>query len=320
MTRLDEFAINAMDSNSQRSISNPFQMLMFTTKVAHFKNILHHHSKMLPKQIVWMLTFFDIFAYNTGSSKLSNTRLISILIYVLHILLIIFVSLYQLQFEALILSNYEFLEIFNQILQYLAALFTYLLTIVDSFVHRRAHKRFWNLVQRIDQHFYHQSRFTFRCYGWKFIEFFSIMSLATYLISTVSNNTFFLLICVYDIIGEIRVFYYLFCLEILHFQLKMIETELKIIQNTLNQTNADYSNLTQFSESSNRVSFEFELQRLKWIRGYFHCAYEMVNLLNEIFGWSNVQAISFLFYLLLTDFNWMYMNFNVCTAIQFISK
>lgn len=294
---------------------------MFTTKVAHFEILHHHHhSKMLPKQIVWMLTFFDIFAYNTGSSKLSNNKIVSILIYVLHILLIIFVSLFQLQFEALVLSNYEFLEIFNQILQYLAALFTYLLTIVDSFVHRRAHTRFWNLVQRIDQNFYQQSRFTFRCYGWKFIEFFSVMSLSTYLISTVSNNTFFLLICVYDIIGEVRVFYYLFCLEILHFQLKMIETEMKIIQNNLNQTKVDYSNPAQFSESTNRVSFEFELQRLKWIRGYFHCAYEMVNLLNEIFGWSQVQTISFLFYLLLTNLNWVYMNFYTCTAVQFIGK
>lgn len=272
---------------------------------------------MLPNKIKYILTLFDFFGYNTGSTILSKKQIIAFIICLVHILLSIFVTMTQ--FVSIAWSSYGFLQILNLCLQYSVALFTIFFTIFDAIAHRKAHKRFWILVQCIDENFYSQSKFRFGCYIIKFVEHFSMMSLCTFLLTLVSNNTFFIIICVIDIISEVRVFYYIFCLEILYFQLKMIEIEMKIIQNSLKKMKQEQLNSIKLSVSSIRCSFE--LKRLKWIRGYFGCVYEMANILNDIFGWSHVAAFLFQFYQLLTDLNWMYMDdMTTSSAIQSIGK
>lgn len=271
---------------------------------------------MLPKKIECILIFFDLFGYNTGSTILSKKQKIAFIICLVHILLSIFVTITQ--FFSIPWSSYGFMEILNQCLQCSVALFTIFFTIFDAIVHRKAHKRFWIIVQCIDEN-YSQSKFTFGCYFIKFVEHFSMMSLCTFLLTTISNNTFFIIICVIDIISKVRVFYYIFCLEILYFQLKMIEIEMKIIQKSLKQIKQEHLDSMKLSKSS--IHYSFELKRLKWIRGYFGCIYEMANILNDIFGWSHVAAFLFQFHQLLTDLNWMYMvDTSQFSTIQFIGK
>lgn len=272
---------------------------------------------MLPNKIKCILTFFDLFGYNTGSTILSKKQKIAFIICLVHILLSIRITITQ--FDSISWSSYGFLQILNQCLQYSVALFTIFFTIFDAIVHRKAHKRFWIIVQCIDENFYSQSRFRFGCYIIKFVEHFSMMSLCTFLLTTVSNNIFFIMICVIDIISEVRVFYYIFCLEILYFQLKMIEIEMKTIQNSLKQIKQERLDSTKLSVSS--IHYSFELKRLKWIRGYFGCVYEMANILNDIFGWSHVAAFLFQFNQLLTDLNWMYMDdMSTSSTVQSIGK
>lgn len=60
---------------------------------------------------------------------------------------------------------------------------------------------------------------------------------------------------------------------------------------------------------------KFHRNRLKWVREFYSSIYDMCDILNGVFAWSNVFAILISFQLILTDFNWFYWkmfnNFRV---------
>lgn len=270
---------------------------------------------MLPHRITHILNFFDAFGYNSGTSKLSTTRNLQFIVYAVHIFLILSFSVYETASIPMLFKVFNYSEVLNQILQYWATLFTCWLTIFDSILHRNAHKFFWDVLEIIDQKFCCQSKFSFNCYEVKMVEFFVVTVLTTILmfltfdynlLSVEIAYNFLVLLC------EFRVFYYLFCIEIIHFQLRIIENEVKTMQTSLNCS----ANLSQMP----KLSQIYELHRFKWTREYFHCIYEMVNLLDEFFGWSHVAAISFCAYLVLTDLHWFYINYSYCDLNQRISK
>lgn len=145
----------------------------------------------------------------------------------------------------------------------------------------------------------------------KVVEFFCASSVALFIRIELDTNLHYSTFVAYTLLYEIcqlRVFYYLFCLEVVNFQLKMIDNEVETMQNALNFTSKkSTSYLIRISETS--IFYSFESQRLKWIREYFFRIYEMINLLNETFGWSQVAAISFCFHLLLTEIAWGYIHY-----------
>lgn len=196
-------------------------------------------------------------------------------------------------------------------IQYSASLYTYWLIILDSLLHRRAHQQFWEVLHQIDEHFSCQPKRVIHSYMLKFgvyiIKTISIMVIRLFVSSFVNFTVDFAYICLF-IVCEIRMFYYLFCLEVLHYQMKMVESEVEIMMKILNLANIRRNQSLSMDVIS--ACYSFETQRLKWIRGYFHCVYKMMYLLNEIFGWSHVAGISFCFYYILTETNWFYIHFS----------
>lgn len=268
---------------------------------------------MLPQQILDILCYFDVCGVNSGSSKVSRNKRATYLIYFVHITTAILLSLFEFHLMSEYYPSLGLIEAISESLEYKAALYTYWLIILDSVVHRRVHEQFWNILQHIDDCFSSQPKCAIRSYVVKFnlyiLKTVSIMVIRL----TISSITGFIIDFAYIvlfIVCEIRMFYYLFCLEILHMQLKIVEDELKTMMNILSLASfrEDYSSMGKTITISAYDKFEF--QRMKWIREYYLCVYQMMCNLNEIFGWSHVGAIMFCFYYLLTESNWFYIHFD----------
>lgn len=269
---------------------------------------------MLPNRVVNTLNFFDICCYDTGSSKLSKNRKIIHFIYLVHILLAILLTFFEFQ---MFIEYYPLLglsEAFSELLQYSTPLFTYWLIIMDSILQRKSHQHFWKCFERIHDQFNCRINFNFRGYFIKFFEFFSVSISIVVITGVINGLSHFDIECAYAILFEVvqlRIFYYLFCLEIVHSQLNAIENEVKSIERIQNHFDDRQWYLLCTVESDDYHLFA--LRRLKQIREYVYCVYKMIDILNTMFGWSHVTAILFCFYLLLTGFNWFYIHFNQFT-------
>lgn len=271
---------------------------------------------MLPVQIIQILNLFDICGFNSGSSYLTESKKSTYVIYFVHISVVVILSLFEFQLMTIYFPSLGLSEAISESLQYSAALYTYWLIILDSILHRRSHQNYWKVLQQIDEYFSCQPKCVINGFMMKFgiyyLKTILIMVIRLIISSFVGFSVDFAYICLF-IICELRMFYYLFCLEILHFQLKMVEEEVKTMMKILNlNTIREHQHIDVIS-----ACYTFEMQRLKWIRGYFHCVYKMMYLLNEIFGWSHVAGISFCFYYILTESNWFYIHFH---AISFVHR
>lgn len=258
-----------------------------------------------------MLCYFDVCGSNSGSSRVSQNRLANYFIYFVHISMATFLTLFEFRLIADYYPSLGLTEAISESLEYSAALYTYWLIILDSLMHRQAHEIFWNTLHHIDRYFSCQPKYAIRSYMVKFYAY-TIKTISMLVIRlTISSIAGFIIDFAYIvlfIVCEVRMFYYLYCLEILHMQLKIVESEVRTMRAILNATKFRECHLPNCNVITTCESFE--MQRMKWIREYFHCVHKMMSSLNIVFGWSHVGAIMFCFYYLLTESNWLYIHFN----------
>lgn len=266
---------------------------------------------MLPNRIIRILNFFDIFGYNSGTSKLTKNRRVAHFICFVHILLVFVFAWCKVRLILKLIHAMRWVEFFNQMLKYSAALYTFWLVIFDAIFQQRSHRHFWKILQMINAHFAPQNTVNIVPYMRKFVVFFSITisSILIFYFSTKAHNRtidvrapVFMNFIILIRLCQLRVFYYVFCVEMVDCQLKMIKNKLKSVKSQMN--------------------FSSTMRDFHWIRGYFHCVYEMATHLNEMFGWSHVAAVSFCFYLLLSDLNWFYFytHYSELTLLNLLSK
>ena len=258
---------------------------------------------MLPKRIEFLLFFFDVFGYNSGSSKLSRHQKTACFIYIAHVLLVVFFTFYKIRliFE---LISLPIVELINPIIQYSASLYFYWFIIVDSVFYRREHQHFWKILEKFNK-FYYSNRYktTFKYFVLKLTTYFITTLLCLFVVTMIIGQLIDYLY-VYIILmktSEFRVFYYIFCLEALHNQMKIINCKFK-------------------RNKSKR--FVLHLKEFRRIRDHYSCAYEITNCLNKVFGLSQVTAILYCFYVILADLNWMITHVDVLSShlILAISK
>lgn len=254
--------------------------------------------------MVRVLNGFDICGYCTEASALTKYRKVNLLIFTVHYILAILFSYYGFQVFVELYPLIGLLETLNELVQYTVALFTYWLILFDSLRFRQKHRRFWQIVQRIDQHFCAQTE-VLRSFSYKIIEYFPVtLCLYTMIFAmgatpqTGSVYIFFALIA----ICHLRVFYYMYCLQVVDWQLKMIENEIVVIKNNLPHVL--------------NKRYRFDLNRFRWINQYYYCVIEMTVLLNDIFGVSQIALILLGFYSFLTNLNWFYMNVDRLSVTQ----
>lgn len=250
---------------------------------------------MLPHKIVQILTFFDICGFNSGSSRLTINEQSKWIICFVHISSAIFFTLLKFCFIFTYYPSLGVIEAISEFLQYFVALCSYWMIIFDSIFKWDEHRKFWNIFQRIHKYHFQQNNFPIRNYMFKIIEYFSMTIFLIMMGLITSDFELFVVICIYMILiklSQLRVFYYLFCVEILYHQLEIIKREIKNMNKRLIvlRSMASQSNL-------------FESQQLKLICEYFQYVHEMAETMNQIFGWSQVAVILFCCYIFLTVFN-----------------
>lgn len=261
--------------------------------------------KMLPKQVVHILNIFDVFGYNSNATKISKKRHIAYIINFIHILFAIFLVIFVFHLTIKYFSVLLLTETVTENIQYFSGLYTYWLIILESLFCRKTHQQFWKLLNKIDEYYKSQENLNFRWFV-AIMFVYAIKTAITVIVRVViqpyaSSEIDFAYTTLF-IVWEMRMFYYLFCLQILHFQLNMIEEEFKTILSC--------------TKNRNMPETEFDMNKqFKWIREYFCCTHQMIDLLNTIFGWSHVAVSSFFFAFLLSELNWYYIHFDQFSCI-----
>lgn len=254
---------------------------------------------MLPKRIVRFLKFFDICGFNTQLTNLSSNTNITYLISSVHVLMAASFTIHELFFFHKFYDSAGLIETINELIECFASLLTYYFIIFDSIFHRQAHLSFWTLFQRSNN-----KALVPRGYVFKIVEFFSANIVIDFI--TVGYYRFggyvdFVAVLVYVAymipvkICQIRLFYYIFCLEMILFQLKIIEVELKSLAI---KTNYDLT---------------------KWMRHFEH-VHELIQLTNEIFDLSQVSTVLFCFHVLFTDMNYLYIHYYELSTARIIRE
>lgn len=265
---------------------------------------------------MYFLNFFDACGFDSGASKLSSNR-ITCFIYLMHILAAALFTAFSKTFIYMYASYPLFnpVEAVNSFVQYFAPLFTYWLMIFEAYFQRRAHKHFWKILQQTE---YVDSRsdcvpLWFKC---KFFEFFVVPTLFILIQLNVSEYAVFLTMAYVALakICQVRVFYYIYCLEIVNIQLQHLEHHIETLRNISTQAHSgsfERNNIRKSSASS--IAF-------RRFREKYSNIFEMTCLLNEIFGWSQVSAVLFCFYFLLGDLNYVYPYFQFWTLAEAASE
>lgn len=241
---------------------------------------------MFSKRIERMLIFFDIFGYNSMSSKIFDHRKIVYIINAAHFSMAMIFTIYKIRFVLLALSRSPMIEALNSSMQYSVGLYMYWIIILDSNLYKQQHQQFWQILRIINKFYFRQNTINFTNYYLKCgiclltSCLSSLIFLLTQDLSEGLNEVEFVYFFFIKF-SEIRVFYYLFCLEVMQYQLERIENMLKCNK--------------------------FDSHQFKWIRNYYHWIYEMSKCLNEIFGLSQVANVFFWFYFFLADLNWEYI-------------
>lgn len=249
-------------------------------------------AKKFPKYIVVILLFFavcgfqpeqPIFTSHKALFAISMFQIYNIIAFLSH-----FPDIYAWMNE-----KFSKLDMTNEMVQHIIALLAYSVICIESVIKRKTQRRFWRLYEDLLQyHSIHHAEEILRNYALKFTEYFLFCSssFAYALIATNEDYNFsynipyFLAYLSIMGICQIRLFYYLFYLELIKAELKAIEKEI---------------------ESDIDESFELPS---KWelTRKYCKSIHELCECLNSVFGWSNLLSVLAIFLFLLTDTNWVY--------------
>lgn len=257
---------------------------------------------MLSNKIIRVLNFFDCFGYNSGSSRLLKYPKITCLICVVHILFVTLFTFYKIHVTIVLLSRVRLVEVINDAMQLSLGIYTYWAIIFDSICQKRKHRNFWRILQDISSSYCNGKEIQIQRYLRTFKVYMLIVD-TCFVINYVSNGfrgtIDYAIYLALNTICQVRTFYYIFCSEVVCFQLKIIEEKLKIM---------------------NILDIKDRWHHLEQIRKHYAKVYEMCINLNKIFGWSHVAITLYCFYKLLTELNWLYTIFHGEYAIPNSSK
>lgn len=254
---------------------------------------------MFPKRIRYLLKFYDFCGFHTETSKIQQQK--GRIIFVIHVLMACLFSYSIVLFLKQPTTNTDTsLNMVNRTIQYTSALLTYWLVIFESYIQRSYQRQFWCIHEQTKKYNSPPRRHrhpNFRNYLFKCIEYLSIFSLIQIFLMFYFKfyvGDFFYFMITYIILVKMyqnRLFYYLFHLELIKHEMEIVQDELKRIV-LISKWNLN----------------DLEKNRFRQLREHYKLVYEMVNCVNEIFGWSQFTTIFYSFDLPLTDLNWAYLR------------
>lgn len=243
---------------------------------------------MCPKWMSKLLFYFDIFGFCTQFNKIKNQSKVYRIIFIIHVLLATASSF--IIWAYLKRSTADKLGAINDAFKLCLTPVVYWLSICEHYSKQQMQTKFWNIIQQMHEksHAHHKPRF--RAYV-LVISTYSLLYVLMYFnylfrIFTDYKLAFMLLWSSFTFVGLFRInqfFYYLLCLEFLKTELEMIELNIEGILNECNSSDC-----------------------FKLIRQFYDSIYDLKEIVNSVFGWSNVAAIVVSFQLVLAEINWFY--------------
>lgn len=205
-------------------------------------------------------------------------------------------------------DGFDFLSIVNDVVRFSGAGLGFWAVIVESYCKRHVQRKFWQIYRQIRIDFNPIDRdVMFRTYLIKFGEFF-VVAIFNEMINFVewfTDTNFFFAISYFSsmMMHYMRIFHYLFFIHLLDHQLNEVELQMKLM--------ADNSEIGIISRDC-----------LKSIRIYYDLVHDLSDCINEVFGWSNIVSVLFVFLRLAVDLNWTYWrlhnNVDVPTTSTYI--
>lgn len=193
----------------------------------------------------------------------------------------------------------DLLNMANTSAKLCAAMVAYWFIVIESYWKRPMQQKFWLIYRQIRNNFNRSDRHAmFRSYGILFVHFVvSLPGLEAIDILLWSSehsgmNLYFLFAYTgLAMMHVVRIFHYLFFIRLLDHQLDEVGREMQ--------------SLTDAS-----VKETLSLVRLRRIRIYYDLVHELSNCINEIFGWSNIINVLYMFLILVVDLNWIYWKIH----------
>lgn len=270
---------------------------------------------------VILLKFYDFCGFHTGviNNKSHACRLNSSRTFLIHVAWTFTLTCFVLMFSMQPILNQEAMPyLVNLLLQLFNGIITHWMIIVESYAQRKVQQKFWQIYEHIKQHHKHCKRPMLRLYSLNLIHFFVVVVLIqifflSYHMDYVVNKWYFRLsYLTSQTTYQYRVFYYIFYLELIKYELKLIKVELKdiatltnfhskFIRRTNQRTKRHPYRRSSWSDSTVKSVNEKNLKR---INAYCQLVYELSECMNQTFGWSNFTTILYCFHFPLTDGNW----------------
>lgn len=269
---------------------------------------------MYPNWLNRLFLFFDLCGLSTQFKTSINRFKFHFIILISHIILAtvatVFIVLYLLR------PDDDEIARLNDCLKFFAFFVVNWLSLIELYLKRNLQRMFWHYVRLIDHHFCSHKQYKLRSYLNKLKIYFvcTTVAYALYLYRLIHNTgskfvLFWLSYSFMLIFFKIRSFYYVFYLEFIKSELRIIDHEVIAM---LNDCTALKSNCMC---RKSKITKKFYRNRFNWIRQYYGLVYDLSCTVNTMFGWSNIVVILFTFHLILIDINWAY--WKVINKFQF---
>lgn len=259
---------------------------------------------MFSKCIKLIFSIFFICGLFPELSKSARriSRIYSNIVFGFHLFLTILWTLYSLLLLSwlkvlMILMNHfdvykdvsmPFLEFINKFVPFICASIMYWILLIKAYTQRGSQHMLWKLVQHIDKRYVQHKNIFFKYYSLKFIGYFVLCTIQCYVIFKYSSFPLWIVLTILfvtlpitslSLIYQMGQFYYLFYVNLIKFELKMIENEVK-------QICAAYKlkyfwGIYNFHSQIGR----FDRSRFLWIREYYQLIYQLSEVINLNFGW-----------------------------------
>lgn len=208
--------------------------------------------------IVFIFEVFTLCGFQLELGSSSFRQKLSHFIFGLQLLLLVFSTFYSVIVFVEKFSEESLIDIkeLYYASQPLLALFVQCTIIFESCVQRTTQRKFWLLYQIINECYARRRSVASTSYLIKFFEYFLFyfLSFAVYNTGMSLNKNCFRILM---LICRLRFFYYQFYVEVINFELSVIEKEAKKMFET------------SMNDFFGGINNPFELQRLKWIREYY---------------------------------------------------
>lgn len=276
---------------------------------------------MFPNHIIYQLVFYNILGFCTELSEISlnhRTRKRSTVIFVIHLLFLCMCVTLIGHFKppsSLTKTKMDLLTVINDGVKVFSSVIVYYFVIVESYTKRHVQQQFWKIYIQInrDQCNQNHANAMFRNYFKKFLLFFLFaigMEMTVFLQISAKEFAITFVYIILVTMHQTRVFYYLFYVELLHYELKAIKNDLK------EMADASARSILMVTDNEWEIEDRILCEKFKRLRKNYSLVYTLANCMNEVFGWSHLASIMYYFLLLLADLNYAYWHLYTNRNLQ----